>query len=140
MKKNFFIVPLVGVLIASAFFIKATPAQAFSLGDIFDNIKNVFNSSSNQHTLTVSSKVALVPGGDLNHNRQIDAGDTIRFSYTIANTTDKTYKSVTLNTNVDTKEINGITNTQGVLSLDEGKDTVTIPNLTVIPNQVRTMS
>ncbi|HSX09003.1 MAG TPA: hypothetical protein VLF93_02535 [Candidatus Saccharimonadales bacterium] len=140
MRKNFLLFPLVGVLVASTFFIKPTPVQAFSLGDVFNGIKNIFTTSANQHSLTVSSKISLVSSGDLNHNGQIDAGDTVKFSYVITNTTDKSYKFVTLNTNINTKEINGVNEVQGVLSLNDDKDTITIPNLTIIPNQVRTIS
>lgn len=140
MKKNLLLFSLVGVIVTSAFLIKPTPVQAFSLGDVFIGIKDIFSGSTQSNALTVSSTIALAPGGDINHNGQITTGDTVRFSYTIINTTNNSYKFVTLKTNIYTKDLNGISNVQGAASLDQSNNTVVIPNLTINKNQVRKVS
>lgn len=105
-----------------------------------DGIKSFFNIDEKNKEFNVESKIELAPGGDINKNGQIDAGDTIKFFYTITNPTKESYKFATLNTNVNTKELNTISIVQGVLSLDISKDTILIPHLTIAPNQVQKIS
>ena len=130
-------ISLVCLTFLTSFFLTTPKAEAFSFGDIINGIKNVFTSQStpSQNEFTVTSKIELAPGGDLNNNGQIDAGDTLRFSYTITNTTDTTYKFATLKTNINRNDINFIHNIQGALSLNDNGKTVTIPNLHVFPQQ-----
>lgn len=138
--KKLLLSPIPLLVIAILVMVSSRSAQALSISDIIDGIKNVFSQGSQNNNLSVTSKITLVPEGDLNKNGQIDAGDTVRFTYTITNPTNNSYKQLDLKTSVDTKKLNGITNVQGVLSLDQNKDTVTIPYLTIDPNQVRTVS
>lgn len=92
------------------------------------------------HELTVTSNIALAPGGDVNKNGKIDAGDSIRFTYVIKNTTDKTYKFVTLVPNVNRQDLNFIHNITGSTGLlDDGK-TISFSNIWIEPNQIQTIS
>lgn len=119
------------------FFITTPPlVHASFLDDIFNGVKNLFS----QPKLTIASSIALAPGGDLNKNGQIDSGDTVKFSYTVINPTKNTYQFSELKTNTDMKTINGITNVQGILSLDDNNGKITFPNINIAPNQVRKIS
>jgi hypothetical protein len=88
------------LVFTAAFFISSPKANAFSFNDIVNDIKDIFSSSdqSQNSSLTISSKIALAPGGDYNQNGQITSGDIIRFTYTIINTTDNSYIRTTLKT------------------------------------------
>ncbi len=112
--------------------------QASVFGSLINNVKNFLHPENN--SLRMESKIALARGGDLKKNDQIDAGDIVTFSYTITNATKNSYKAVTLKTNVNTKEVSGVTNVQGTLNLDTSKDTISIPYLTLNPGQVLTIS
>lgn len=131
----------ISFLITSFLFLSFSSTSAHA--SIIDDIKAFFSKDKNDPSkkeFTIDTDIALAPGGDINKNGQVDAGDSIKFSYTITNPTGDTFQLATLETNVNTKEINSISNVQGVLSLDVGKDTVSIPNLNIEPNQVRKIS
>jgi hypothetical protein len=104
------------------------------LNDIVSGVKNMFASSKQ---LLITSQISLAPNGDMNKNGQIDSGDTIKFTYIIINPTSDVYNFYTFKTNIDTKDLNSINNVQGVFGLDDRNNTVTFPNFTIQPNQVR---
>lgn len=141
MKNKFRNIPIFITIffIAIFFFTSSTKVNAFSLSDIVNGIKNFFTPQPKEQ-ITVSSNISLVRGGDLNKNGKIDSGDTIRFSYTITNTTNNTYKFSVLNTNVNTKLLNEIDNVQGSSSINTSDNSVSFPYITINPNQVRTLS
>ncbi len=139
MKKRLLLLSSVVFLILGFLFFAPAKTHAFSFGDIVDGVKNFFTPKPPKE-LTIDSQIELAPEGDINNNGRIDAGDIIRFSYTIVNTTDNTHTFATLKTNINTKEINSIKNVQGVMSLAEKDNTILIPNLTIKPNQVRKIS
>jgi hypothetical protein len=120
--------------------IPPTHASAFSFGELFNNVKNFIAAPFIKHELTIDQKIELAPGGDMTKNGQIDSGDTVKYTFTIANKTDKTYKSVNFNTNVSVGNLNTINNITGTVSLDTSKNIVVIPNLTFTPNQYRIIS
>ncbi len=132
------------ILIASSLVIVLTAfpvtVHAFSLGDIVDNVKNFFTAKPPKE-LTIDSKIELAPGGDINKNGQIDAGDIVRFTYIITNTTDENYSFATLKTNINRKQLNFIHNITGTASLDDndGK-TISIPNFRIGANQIATIT
>ncbi len=142
MKNRTFILSATLLLFVGISLVSTPRADAFSIGDIFNGIKNVFSPqpTSTPKEFTITSKIELAPGGDLNNNGQIDAGDLVRFSYTITNTTDTTYKFATLKTNINRNDINFIHNIQGTLNLTDNGKTITIPNLHIAPQQVETIS
>jgi hypothetical protein len=139
MSKRTRLLPLLAIVLAIGFFTVVKPAHAFSFADIITGAKT-FLLGGEKKELKVESKIELVDDGDLNKNGQIDAGDTIKYSFTITNTSDKTYSFGKLNTNVITTEINSLSNIKGVVSIDDSKKTIVIPNITVNPNQVRKIS
>jgi len=127
------------LFILTTLFFVTPKAHAFSLGDVIKDVTGMFISSS-APAVTVTSQIALAPNGDINHNGQISAGDTITFFYTLLNTTNTAYKFVTLQTNIDTKVLNNISNVQGAVSLNQNNTTITIPNISLDKNQVRKIS
>lgn len=130
---------LLAPLIVLAFILLiSAPARASFLDNFVNGVKNLLAGESKG--LTVESKIELASNGDLNKNGQVDAGDTIEFSYTIINPTKNSYKFAILKTNIAGKEINSIGYVQGALSLNVDKDTISIPNLNIDPNQVRKIS
>ena len=65
----------------------ASPANASIWDDLLNKVKSVvpkLNSS-----LTLDSQISFAEGGDVNKNGLFDGGDTLKFSYTINNPTDK---------------------------------------------------
>lgn len=139
MKIRILIVFIVCLVFTAAFFISSPKANAFSLNDIVSNIKGIFSSpnQSQNPSLTITSKIALAPGGDYNQNGQITSGDIVRFSYIILNSTENSYKLVTLKTNIDSTLLNGVSNIQGAASLNNNNNTIVIPNINIDKDQVR---
>jgi hypothetical protein len=137
-KKMSSVILIICLTFLLASFLVTPKAHAFSLGNVIKDITGIFTSST--PAVTVTSQIALAPNGDINHNGQISAGDTITYSYTIINTTNTSYKFVTLRTNIDTKVLNNISNVQGTVSLDQNNNTITIPNISLDKNQVRKIS
>jgi hypothetical protein len=132
---------LTTVLFISSF-VASKPAYAFSLGDVFDGIKNIFSPQPTQvkKELTITSKIELTPNGDINNNGKITSGDILKFTYTITNLTDTPYPLLILQTNLDTSILNNISNIQGAASVDENDKTISIPNINIAKNQIRTIS
>lgn len=90
--------------------------------------------------LKIDATIVLASGGDVNKNGQIDAGDTVRFNYTITNTTDQAYSFATLKTNINRNQLNFIHNVVGTTSLNDDGKTITISNFRIAPNQVIPLS
>jgi hypothetical protein len=132
MNKRIFILLLLPVFLLS-FFLFTKTAQAFSLGDVVNGVKNLISPAKKE--LKIESNISLVPDGDVNKNGQIEAGDTVRFSYTLTNTTDREYSFSTLKTNINRKQLNFIHNITGASSLDDNGKTIEIPNFRIAPNQ-----
>jgi len=78
-------------------------------------------------TPSVSSRIELDPSGDLNHNGQVDGGDTLKFSYAVKNPTNKAFPFSSLETHIDSSKLNYIHNIKGVSSLDAGSKTIIFP-------------
>ena len=106
--------------------------------DILTGTKNLFSPAKKE--LKIDSSITLVPEGDVNNNGNIDAGDTVRFSYALTNTTDKEYSFSTLRTNINRKQLNFIHNITGTASLDDDGKTIEIPNFRITPNQIATIT
>jgi len=109
-----------------------------------DGVKSVLSKEEDKNVktkeFTVESSIELTPDGDDNKNNEIDAGDIIRFTYTIINTTDQAYPYATLKTNVDRKQLNFIHNVSGATGLSDLDDTITIPNIRVSVQEQRVIS
>lgn len=90
--------------------------------------------------LTIESAITHAPNGDVNKNGQIDAGDTITFTYTIQNNTDKKYVYATLKTNIQRDSLNFIHNVTGVTGLKDDGKTIEFPNLRVEPGMIKVIS
>lgn len=131
---------IVSLLVSSFFFVHAKPAAAVSFEEIISGAKSFFVGITEKKELTIESNITLVSEGDLNKNGEIDSGDTVKYSFNIANKSDKTYKTSQLNTNINTEDINSISNIKGVVSLDDSKKTIVIPNLLFNSNQFRSVS
>lgn len=114
----------------------APKAGAFSLEDLLAPVKNLFNPNE----LEVDSKIELAPGGDVNANGQIDAGDIVRFSFTISNPTNQKYAYSSLKTNIDRNSINFIHNVSGATGINEKESTITFSNLRLQSGQQKTVS
>ncbi len=136
MKKKLLII--ICLLSISFLLINPKPAKA----NIFDNIVNSVKEflTPDKKELKIDSDITLVPEGDVNKNGQIDSGDTVRFSYTLTNTTDQEYSFATLKTNINRKQLNFIHNITGTASLDDDGKTIEIPNFRIAPNQIATIT
>lgn len=124
----------------------ANPAWAFSLPDLLKPVEELIQQTplaqiipGNQQ-LTISSTITLAHDGDINKNGEIDAGDTITFTYTIQNRTDQKYAFATLKTNIDRKLINYIHNVRGSTGILEIDNTVSIPNFRIGSNEQSVIS
>lgn len=123
-KLLFAVAPLFALLL---FFVFSIPIQA----SILDDIKSNFSKKTDQGVLSVESNISLAPGGDVEKDNEIDAGDIVRFTYTITNTTDQEYSYGTLKTNIDRKQLNFIHNIHGTSGLIDDNNTIEIPNLQI---------
>ncbi len=145
------------VLLASTFLLILTPqivrASLFddflkevkqTLGEGVVDVKNVFNNNENnnekKNSLSIESTIELASDGDVNKNGQIDAGDTITFTYNIQNNTDKKYAYATLKTNIQRDSLNFIHNITGVTGLKDDGKAIEFPNLRVEPGMVKVIS
>lgn len=124
---------LIVLLFLSVFLRLSTYAYASFFSDILKSVKNLTQSSS--QTVSLVSAISLAPDGDVNNNREIDAGDTITFSYTINNPTSEEISFATLITNIPRNYLHFIHNIQGASSLSDKNETITIPNLRINPGQ-----
>lgn len=82
----------------------------------------------------VEGKIELAPGGDLNSNNAVDAGDTVALTFRIRNLTDNEYSFATLQTGVDSAMLYDIWNLSGAASLSEVNNTISFPNLRLPAN------
>lgn len=109
-----------------------------------DGVKSLITPAADKNAknneLTVESDITLAADGDVNKNGQIDAGDTITFTYTIQNNTDKKYAYSTLKTNIQRDSLNYIRNVSGVTGLKDDGKTIEFPNLRVEPGMVKVIS
>lgn len=139
------------LLIVFSVVVSPTPAYAGVFDDILNGVKNtvqggvdkvsdLFNGNAPRKELTIESKIELAPEGDINKNGQIEAGDIVRFTYVITNTTDKDHSLGTLKTNINRKQLNFIHNVTGTVSLNDDDKTITIPNFNIAANQVITIT
>lgn len=106
-------------------------AFAVNLDDFLKDIKNFINPGK----LAIDSAITLAPGGDVANNGEVDAGDIIRFSYTITNPSDKKYAFATLKTNIDRRQLSFIHNVQGTSGITDDGETISIPNIRLEPSQ-----
>lgn len=126
------------IIVALLFSLAPTHASIFD--NLADGVKNLFNKGEVKKEFTIESNITLVPDGDMDKNGEIDAGDIVRFTYTITNTTDQEYSFATLKTNIDRKQLNFIHNVIGTASLDDDGKTIEIPNVRIAPNQTATIT
>jgi hypothetical protein len=117
-------------------------AHASILGDLLDKAQKLFVPTQGEDTQSVSvtSQISLAPRGDINENGQVDAGDTLRFFYTLKNSTDVTYPFVTLETHVPRNQLNFIHNIVGASGITEKNSSIQIVNLVLLPHQSRNIS
>ena len=109
-----------------------------------EGVKNVLSKEEDKNVknkeFTIESNVELATDGDLNKNGQIDAGDTITFTYSISNPTDKELAFNTLKTNIPRNALHFIHDIRGTSSLSDKNNTIEIPNLRINPYQDLTVS
>lgn len=135
---GFIAVLLIGFFVA---FFSPSIAHASVLDDFLNGVKNFLNIPQDiKKELKIDANIELAPDGDVNKNGQIDAGDTVRFSYTITNTTDQAYSFATLKTNINRKQLNFIHNVTGATNLNDDGKTITISNFRIAPGQVVSLS
>jgi len=125
------------LFIIAAFLFSLAPTNASIFDNLADGFKNLFNK---EEEFTIQSNITLVPDGDIDKNGEIDAGDIVRFTYTITNTTDQEYSFATIKTNINRKQLNFIHNVVGTASLDDDGKTIEIPNFRIASNQTATIT
>lgn len=118
----------------------STTAKGFFLDPVIDGIKGLFDPHNEKKIVTIEGAIALAPGGDVAGNGEIDAGDVVRFTYTLQNTTDKKYTFGTVKTNLQRSQLNFIHNVVGVTGLTENNDTIELPNMRLVAEQALTVS
>ncbi len=110
----------------------ASPANASIFDDLINKVKNIIpQSNSSVSSLTLDSQISFAEDGDVNKNGLFDGGDTLKFTYTINNPTDKDISFATLKTNIYRKYINFIHNVQGSTNLSDNNSTITFSYLRV---------
>ena len=77
---------------------------------------------------------------DVNENNVIDGGDVIRFVFTVNNPGDTEYSFTTLKTGIDKSSIHFIRNIKGTRSLSYNNNTITFPNVTILPGETKKIS
>lgn len=87
---------------------------------------------------SLDSQIVLVQ--DLNKNNVTDGGDTVRFVYKISNPTGEEFSFLTLQTNLQKKNLHFIHNIKGTASFSDKGGFITIPNLRINPGQTVTVS
>ncbi len=110
------------------------------LRDGVEGVKDFVAPKKENKTLTLDTEIKLAEGGDVNKNGQIDAGDTITFTYTIQNLTDRKYTYANLKTNVQRNHLNSIDLVEGVTGLKDDGKTIEFPNLRIEPGSIRLIS
>lgn len=128
MKNNKLKLAALTLLLTLAFyFLFSTPTQA----SIIDNIKSIFSKKEDNNVknkdFTIDSQIELAPEGDENKDGEIDAGDIVRFTYTLKNITESNYSFATLKTNIDSKQVSFIHNIHGATGIVNDGKTVEIP-------------
>ncbi len=136
MQNKKIIIPLALLPLVISFFVfSPKPAQASFLDDVVDKVQDIFTPDAKKE-FTIDSEITLAPGGDVDKDGQIDAGDIIRFTYSLKNATDKDFTFATLKTNIDRKQINFIHNVTGTANISDDAKTITIPNYRIGSKQV----
>lgn len=143
------------ILICLPIFLLPSLAQASLFDDFINEMNNVLqggvdgvkslitpgaNKNANSNQLTIESDITLATEGDINKNGEIDAGDTITFSYKIESNTEEKYAYATLKTNIQRDSLNFIRNVSGVTGLKDDGKTIEFPNLRVEPGAVKIIS
>lgn len=140
-KKRFLPILTTVILASSAFALFPPSAYAITFDEIVSGVKSFIPGNDKvKSETTIDSSITLIPEGDVNKNGLIDAGDKIRFTYKIINTTDEDYPFGTIQTNIDRKKINFIHNVKGTVNLNDDGKTVTIPNFRISANQTANVS
>ena len=124
-------IPLFVIVVLS---FSLTPTHASIFDNLADGVKNLFPPES-QKDFTIESTIMLAPQGDVNKNGQVDAGDTITFTYFLSNPTDKELTFNTLKTNIPRNTLHFIHDIRGTSSLSDKNNTIEIPNLRINPYQ-----
>jgi len=111
---------------------------------VIDNLKNriikAYEDVLRKKEVSIISDISLAPDGDLNSNGEIEAGDVVRFTFTLTNTTGETYTYSSLKTNVDRKQLNFIHSLRGATGLSDEDGTIIFRNLRINPNEQRVIS
>lgn len=140
LRKNLKLLSLFTLLLV-LFAFQNQSAYAFDFSDLFTDLKNFINhTGSKPGNLTIDSEIALAPDGDINKNNEIDAGDIVRFTYTLRNTTNKSYSFGTLETNIERKQFNFFHNLIGANNLVDDNKTIKISNVRINPGEALIMS
>ena len=107
---------------------------------VIDGIRGLLESQNQKKEVTVEGLITLASGGDVADNGEIDAGDVVRFTYTLKNTTDKKYTFGVVKTNVQRSQLNFIHNVVGVTGITESDGMIELPNTRLAAGQVLTVS
>lgn len=137
--KRFLALPLVALVATVTFLTVAKPSLAFSFEDIVTGAKE-FILGGEKKELTLDSKIELAPGGDVEKNNQIDAGDILRFTYTITNTTENEYSFTTLNTHINRSLISFIHNVYGATGITNDEKAPAFTNVRIGANEQAVLS
>lgn len=129
--RKYFIVP---VIFTSLIAVTTAPVSgAFFIPDLLTPVREFFQGTPSK-TINIEPSINLAPDGDVNKNGEIDAGDSITFSYKIKNLTDKSYTFATLKTAVPRDQLNFIRNLSGATGMKDNDNTITISNLRIKDN------
>jgi hypothetical protein len=134
---------LIGVLFLTMFLFSFRSVAAIPtdlLTEITDLLINKDDKNLKDKKLSLDSTIELAPDGDENNNGQIDAGDIVRFTYTITNTTDKTFSYSSIKTQIDRNNLSFIHNVRGVTGVQDADGTIVFPHVRLSARETRTMS
>lgn len=132
------------LLSSTLLLITSQTVRAFSLNDVVDNVKTFLNQQDDKNVkskaFTIKSDIVLATGGDEKKNNEIDAGDVVRFTYTLINTTGQNYSFGTLKTNIDSRQISSVHNIHGATGIINDEKTIEIPYVRLNPGQTLIIS
>lgn len=87
--------------------------------------------------LTIDSSYSLTPDGDRDSNGVINAGDTVRFIFTVTNKSNQAARFNNLETGIPSKFAINTHNEQGFTGYVQNKETVTLANVVILPGQTQ---
>lgn len=124
------------------FLVITSNVSAFSVFDVLKDVKDAILGKEDKNIkdkkFTIESDITLAQ--DENNNGEIDGGDTVRFIYTLTNTTNDEYGYAALKTNIDKNNLHLFYNLSGVTGLTYENDIIILKYIRIGVKEQRVLS